>query len=565
MGPLRRLLPALTVSGALLPSLAAAQDPALARNGYDGDIALITPTFSKTGMPGIDTPDNERGGSVRWGLSSAYLNNPLTIYEFDQELGAVISHRVENYLGVSVDVSRAFTLRAVMPMVLQWGAEVPRYAAEGFAFGDLDLGMHWAFLRRPGVSMGLRTDVWMPTSRREFYAGESMPRMHLSYLLMGRVGRVRLMTDAGLMARFEPVVTTEDLVLGSEIVWNSGVDVTVVPNAVDVGLGVYTRFGLANLGGAGETAIELLARAKWQVSDLVGVEIGAGRGLTNGYGSTDARAYLGLTFQKVRPPLPSELDVADIDGAGPRPGGPDGLQFNVREINGTPGEIIEKEPEWGEGELARVVSEQIIIRDALRFRLGSHQLQPESLPTLDYIARLLNENGRIAHMVIEGHSSEDGEFRANYKLSIARATAIWERLLDQGVHPSRISLRGMGEVQPAQATERYDELQASRRVVFHITRQYEDWEQPPNYKLDLVRPWDGRAYTAVQPDIPIDEAPLPEEFRAKPPSKDDSLQDVSFEEVDDEEQLDDWEPLEESEAPPDASGDDTTPDETEAE
>ena len=41
-----------------------------------------------------------------------------------------------------------------------------------------------------------------------------------------------------------------------------------------------------------------------------------------------------------------------------------------------------------------------------------------SIPTLQFVAKLMNQNARLGHVVIEGHASEEGTFVYNYDLSM---------------------------------------------------------------------------------------------------------------------------------------------------
>jgi outer membrane protein OmpA-like peptidoglycan-associated protein len=521
---------ALTLLAVSRPALAQEEDDGTL-DGYDADIDIIRPLFTTDILPGIDLPDTRRGGTVRWGLVTTYALNPLVLYEFDTELGPVVANRFSAYLGASVDVTRAFTVRASLPMYMTWGSQVPRYAADGFAIGDLAVGMRWSFLRKPTYGLGVRADITLPTSRHFAYAGERMPRVHASFLAMGDIGRVRLATDLGVNIRFSVLNTTEDFTLGNELVWNNGLRVSILPDKLAAGLSVYSRFGFNNFFGAAESSGEAMITVAYKALPILWVNVGVGRGFTEGYGSSDFRGFIELAFQKVRPPKEDPDAFTGEEGADGAAG--DGLKFNVRSIDqiraGGEGDLTE-EPEWAEGELARIEAERIRIREAIRFKVGTAELLPDSFPTLDFIASLMNNDARIGHLVIEGHSSEDGETEPNYKLSLSRAASIWERLLQQGVHPARMSFRGMGEVMPSGAAGEYDDLQASRRAVFHIVRQYEEWESPPKYQLDLRLPWNGESYKAIQPRMPNpDEAmDMPELTRERPEKGEDDLGDVNF-------------------------------------
>ncbi len=532
---------------AFLALTSTAATPALAQDapvqgGYNADIELVRPIFSEDALPGIDVAAGARGGTVRWGMALGYTLNPLVLYEFDEEIGPVISSRISAFLGASVDISERFNARLSVPMMFQFGTQVPRYAADGFAFGDVMVGAHWAFFRSANVALGLRADVTLPTSRGAFYAGERLPRVIGGFIGSFDVGRVRIATDLTAHGRFDQVSTTEDLVFGTELVWNNGVRVTVLRERLALGATIYSRVGFTTpilASTSGEFLVNVqYGPAKIAKTYVTLVDVGVGRGFTRAYGSSDFRVLASIVFKRV-PPVKADPDAfADpTDGKGP---GGQGLDFNVRnigQIKGSgDGDVIVEEPEWDEGELVRQEEDRIRIREELKFQVGTAELLPESKPTLDQMAALLNGDARVAHVVIEGHSSEDGEFSANFELSIDRAKAIWEALITRGVHPSRVSFRGMGEVMPAEASERYDELQASRRVVFHIVRQYQSWETPPDYRLDLKLPWNGTEYRAVQPRMPTEEEILGETLgtdqpaRPRPGTADDEepLGDVDF-------------------------------------
>lgn len=540
--PLLRSVP---LAGSLaLPGLALAQGTPL-QNGEDINIDLMRPVWAPENLPGIDVPVNERGGSFRGGLTLMYTNSPLVLYEFDQEVGSVINNRVTAFAGMSFDVSRAFTVRVSMPFYYQFGTDVPKYASEGGAIGDLGVGGHFAFLRKPKTGLGIRLDLTAPTGRNKFYAGESLPVLSPGFLMMFDIGRVRIAADLGANIRFSPIDTQEDLLLGSELAANLGVRVHAIRERLDVGLSLYSRFGFSNFFGAGESSGEFLVNLAYRATPWLWVDLAGGRGFTRGYGASDVRVLANLRFQKVRKPLEEEEGFADEgDGNAEDQGG---LKFNVRELQGIRAEgegEAAKAEEWAEGQFAKIESERIKIRYAIRFKVGTDTILPESYETLDYLADLMNNDARIAHVIIEGHASEDGDFEPNYDLSRNRAASIWRRLVEQGVHPSRLSYRGMGEVLPAEATGGYDELQASRRVVFHIVRQYEAWEQPPAYDLDLKYPWTGEPYRAVQPRMPsVDEianeaAGEPILRKAPERGKDEELKNVTFDEEKDEVEVD---------------------------
>jgi outer membrane protein OmpA-like peptidoglycan-associated protein len=176
-------------------------------------------------------------------------------------------------------------------------------------------------------------------------------------------------------------------------------------------------------------------------------------------------------------------------------------------------EILTEEP-WEEGVLARIEEQKIIIRDPIQFEFNTERILPISIPTLRYVGLLMNEDWRIGHVVVEGHASEEGSFEYNYDLSIRRARSIFEELLRAGVHPDRISYRGMGEVIPRTSGEDETSLAENRRVEFHIVHQHSERDEGPDYRTVEQAPWDGAPVELIVP------APAP-------PKTDDDLLDIN--------------------------------------
>lgn len=561
--------------------VAHAQDGRL-KNGFDGNIDLFRPNFGPEILPGIDVARNWRGGSARWGLNLMYSNSPLVLYKFDQEVGSVINNRISGYLGASVDITRAVTVRLTIPAYFQFGTNVPQYASEGFAIGDMGVGTHVIFFSKPNVGLGIRADLDLPTSRRDFYAGERLPHIQAAFLATFDVGRVRIASDLGVDGRFKVVDTKNDFKLGTELLWNLGVRVNVLREKLDVGASVYSRFGFAKFFGAGESSGEFMINAAYQAMPFLVVDVGAGRGFTQGYGSTDVRAYAQLRFQKRRKEVSEEdnvitdedkvvacvhaYDKCMADGTDPMVCKAQldqckSVIFNVRTGGGTvitPPEAPLTDAEvWADPkQMVRLASDgqRIEIRFAIEFEQNTSIIRSDSIPVVDAVAQLMNADARIAHVVIEGHASPEGDDKVNYPLSQSRAGSIWERLVQVGVVPSRLSYRGMGEVMPILGPDGQPDLDKSRRVVFHIVRQYDlAYETPPSFKLDLRYPWDGTPYRAIQPRVPTaDEASGLDQLMQRRDVKEepDTLQGVDFSQPEDDE--DDSTPLDAPPAPPPA-------------
>jgi OOP family OmpA-OmpF porin len=303
-----------------------------------------------------------------------------------------------------------------------------------------------------------------------------------------------ILADVHLTAR-QAIPTDLDFTLGSELVASIGGRYHVAPERASVSLGYLQRNGLEDFNFAGaENPSELISVLTYKPVKSLQIDGGVGKGIAEGYGTSAFRAFVGLTW--IKPPQsddpPPPLDLIRVP---PPP----------EQVEVVP--VVPDEPIWEEKELARIEGERIVIRDPIEFEFATANILPASLPTLQYVADLLNENWQIAHLVIEGHASEEGSYVYNYDLSIRRSRAIWEALIRAGVHPDRMSYRGMGEVVPRNAGADEASLASNRRVEFEIVRQYRPDETPEPMREGVRLPWSGDDANVGTPPKP--EAPPP--------------------------------------------------------
>ena len=456
----------------------------------------MRPTFSGSGLPGLDSPVVDESGTVRVGTLVQYQRDPLVLYEGDDdggaaEIGSVVARRMALHIGTTIDVGEVVSFRTVVPAALQWRTEVPELSQDGPVFGDVSLGGRVRVLRTERTHVGLGADLLFPSGTREAWMGESRVRGQLGLMGATRLGRHwEALGELGLNVRPE-VPTQQDFLLGPELRYSLGARYHAWPDKVALGAVWIARNGLEATGfGGAENPSELLAMAQLSPNRDLRWDIGFGKGIADGYGTSEFRTLVGVTWTR-RPPPPAppiRIVVPEVPDQEPIP-------VEV-EIPDPP------EPEWEEQELAKVKGEQIVIRDPIAFEFNTANILPESLPTLQYVADLLNDNWQIAHLVIEGHASDEGSFVYNYDLSIRRSRAIWEQLLRSGVHPDRMSYRGLGEVVPTQTGDDEASLAANRRVEFKIIKQFAPDERPPPYRDGVRFPWNGEDATIRTPEAP---------------------------------------------------------------
>jgi outer membrane protein OmpA-like peptidoglycan-associated protein len=98
------------------------------------------------------------------------------------------------------------------------------------------------------------------------------------------------------------------------------------------------------------------------------------------------------------------------------------------------------------------------------FDTGQSVLKPESKPTLQEIAKLLNTDPGLKLYVV-GHTDTKGTFDANIKLSMDRALAVVSSLVSQfSINAARLKAFGDGPVAPVATNDTEEGRALNRRV-----------------------------------------------------------------------------------------------------
>jgi chemotaxis protein MotB len=115
-----------------------------------------------------------------------------------------------------------------------------------------------------------------------------------------------------------------------------------------------------------------------------------------------------------------------------------------------------------------------LLTDDLLFDTGEAILKQRAVPLLTRIARLL-DTGAIANPVrVEGNTDDvpisTAEYRSNWELSTARATAVLEELLTLGLSPARLSATGYADQRPVASNANPRGRRLNRRVDLVVLR-----------------------------------------------------------------------------------------------
>lgn len=97
------------------------------------------------------------------------------------------------------------------------------------------------------------------------------------------------------------------------------------------------------------------------------------------------------------------------------------------------------------------------------FDVGKAQLKPGAANRLQPLAQFLRANPDKA-VTVEGHTDSTGSPDTNRQLSQARAEAVKQFLVGEGIEPGRVAARGMGEQFPVASNDTTAGRQQNRRV-----------------------------------------------------------------------------------------------------
>jgi outer membrane protein OmpA-like peptidoglycan-associated protein len=92
------------------------------------------------------------------------------------------------------------------------------------------------------------------------------------------------------------------------------------------------------------------------------------------------------------------------------------------------------------------VGSKVVLKNIF-FDVGKSALKKESISELEHIKALLTSNPKL-RVQINGHTDNTGNAAANKVLSLQRATAVVDYLIEKGIAKNRLRAVGYGEERP---------------------------------------------------------------------------------------------------------------------
>jgi len=106
----------------------------------------------------------------------------------------------------------------------------------------------------------------------------------------------------------------------------------------------------------------------------------------------------------------------------------------------------------------------------IQFEKAKAILLPASLKVLDEVAEIFRQNPDLK-LSIEGHTSSDGSYETNMKLSKQRADGVKDYLVSKGIDRNRLRAEGFGPNKPLNNGKSPAELASNRRVELKLSNQ----------------------------------------------------------------------------------------------
>ena len=109
----------------------------------------------------------------------------------------------------------------------------------------------------------------------------------------------------------------------------------------------------------------------------------------------------------------------------------------------------------------------------LLFPKGSKQIDKKGVEALGKLGEVLSQNPDI-QINVEGHTDSDGSAMLNWDLSVTRATAVTNILIDNGVSPTQVTASGRAFYDPVAPNDTEVNKSKNRRTEIILSPRLED-------------------------------------------------------------------------------------------
>jgi predicted outer membrane repeat protein len=439
----------------------------------------------------------ESGAKGDWDVSvvTDYAVRPL-VEVLQGESEAIILGLTSTNIAVASSVIPGTRLEIVAPI------HPLGLARDGsfFAMGDVRLGAVVPAIavdgRRPGVA--LAPSIWLPTGDSSHFVGN--PGLSWGGVITVAQELDRLGWVANFGARVGRSDESRNLRAGSGALLGLGGHY-MATDAISLIWEATVQGGT----GWSEFPLETMASSRFRLPGGLWATVGVGGGLNDDAGTSAMRVLAGFGWNKrveerkaefqgwladpnsdrdgdglvdvedACPDQPETVDgFTDGDGCPELDGDGDGVPFE-RDL--CPYEAIypEQDPRYSDGcpKLAELAGERITVVDPVFFEEASTQILLGALDVLEAVYNELIDHPEVAHLLVEGHTNDNGSAHYNYGLANRRAETVVSWLEERGVDRNRVIFKGYGFDRPLLPHDHPDAKEVNRRVVFTVMKPEE--------------------------------------------------------------------------------------------
>ncbi|MCX6270868.1 MAG: OmpA family protein, partial [Bacteroidetes bacterium] len=120
--------------------------------------------------------------------------------------------------------------------------------------------------------------------------------------------------------------------------------------------------------------------------------------------------------------------------------------------------------------LQPVAMGEIVVMNNIFFETGKADLKPESMVELEKLLDLMRKNPGLS-IEIRGHTDNVGADELNMKLSENRAQVVYNYLINNGIHASRLTFKGFGKTIPVASNDTAEGRSLNRRTEFKVVEK----------------------------------------------------------------------------------------------
>ena len=185
----------------------------------------------------------------------------------------------------------------------------------GYGFGDLVIDSRIRILDPAEKKIGLAINPWLslPTGNERVGLGRGLPGTGIKFIVSQRWKVFHFALNAGYA--FFARASVLNLTTGNEFTYGAGVGISPVPDILDINLeldgsliaGPNERDGQERFFNQAHSPAEVLLSVRAMLPNGLTVYGGAGKGISNGYGTPDVRVFGGVAYA-IRTPRDRDKD-----------------------------------------------------------------------------------------------------------------------------------------------------------------------------------------------------------------------------------------------------------------